>query len=82
MKTYEFTVILSDPDIDTSTVDTIYGKCADSSIGRSHGTVYIAFDRESTSLDVALHSAIDDLRHLGLTPLRVEMDIPELAMAS
>nr|VFJ94280.1 MAG: hypothetical protein BECKH772A_GA0070896_100694 [Candidatus Kentron sp. H]VFJ94789.1 MAG: hypothetical protein BECKH772B_GA0070898_100674 [Candidatus Kentron sp. H]VFK01280.1 MAG: hypothetical protein BECKH772C_GA0070978_100624 [Candidatus Kentron sp. H] len=82
MKTYEFTVILSDPDMDASTVHAIYGKCADSSIGGSHDTVYVAFDRESTSLHVAQHSAIDDLRHLGITPLRVEMDIPELAMAS
>nr|VFK46606.1 MAG: hypothetical protein BECKTC1821D_GA0114238_103330 [Candidatus Kentron sp. TC] len=79
MKTYEFTVILSDPDIDEPTVDAVYGKCADSSIGRSHGTIYVAFDRESTSLDAALHSAIDDLRHLGITPRRVEMGILELA---
>ncbi len=80
MKTYEFTLIL--PDIDDATVDAIYGLCQDSSIGRSHGTMYIAFDRESISLEMALDSAVADLRRLGIDPLRVEMDVPVLAMAS
>ncbi len=80
MKTYEFTLIL--PDIDDATVDAIYGLCEDSSIGKSHGTMYIAFDRESISLEAALDSAVADSRRLGIDPLRVEIDVPVLAMAS
>ena len=80
MKTYEFTIIL--PDINDATVDAIYGRCPDSSIGEAHGTMYVAFDREAMSLEAALESAVADLRKLGVTPLRVEMDIPESAMAS
>ena len=79
MKTYEFTLIL--PDIDDATVDAVYGRCPDSSIGRSHGAMYVAFDREGMSLEVALDSAVTDLRQLGIVPLRVEMDVPEPAMA-
>nr|VFJ60159.1 MAG: hypothetical protein BECKFW1821B_GA0114236_10542 [Candidatus Kentron sp. FW] len=82
MKTYEFTIILSESHIDESTTDAIYGKCRDSSVGGSHGVTYVAFDREGESLDMAVNSAVKDLRHLGITPLRVEMDIPEMAMAS
>nr|VFK16013.1 MAG: hypothetical protein BECKLPF1236B_GA0070989_108721 [Candidatus Kentron sp. LPFa] len=81
MKTHEFTLILSEPDIDDSTVEAIYEKCLDSSIGKSRGALYVAFDREAASFDTAFDSAMEDLRHLGITPLRVEMDIPEPAMA-
>ena len=79
MKTYEFTLIV--PDIDDVTVDAVYGRCLDSSIGASHGTMYVAFDREAVSLEDALDSAIADLRQLGIEPLRIEMDVPEPAMA-
>lgn len=79
MKTFEFTLIV--PDIDDAVIDAIYGKCPDSSVGRTHGTMYVAFDREASSLELALHSAVADLRQLGVRPLRVEMDVPEPTMA-
>ncbi len=80
MKIYEFTLII--PDIDDTTVDAIYGSCQDSSIGKTHGTMYVTFDRESVSLEAALDSAITDMRNLGIEPLRVEMDVPGVALAS
>ena len=80
MNVYEFTLIV--PDIDDTTVDAVYGRCPDSSIGKSHGIMYVAFDREAKSLEAALESAVADLRRIGITPLRVEMDIPESAIAS
>ena len=79
MKTFEFTLIV--PDIDDATADAVYGRCPDSSIGRSHGTMYVAFDREAMSLEAALDSAVADLRQLGIAPVRVEMDVREPAMA-
>ncbi len=79
MKTYEFTLIV--PDVDDATVDEVYGRCSDASIGRSRDTMYVAFDREATSLDAALSSATEDLRQLGIAPIRVEMDVPEPAVA-
>lgn len=80
MKTYEFTLIL--PEIDDTTINVVYGVCPDSSIGKSHGVMYAGFDREAMSLESALNSAIADLRKLGITPLRIEMNIPEQALAS
>lgn len=79
MKIYEFILIV--PEIDDAAIDAVYGRCPDSSIGRSHGTMYVAFDREAVSLEAALDSAVTDLRQLGITPLRIEMDIPERLMA-
>lgn len=69
------------PEIDDATVDAVYGRCPDASVGKSHGAMYVAFDRESTTLEDALESAVTDLRSLGIDPMRVEMDVPELAMA-
>ncbi len=80
MKIYEFTLIL--PHIDDAAVDAIYGLCQDSSIGKTHGTMYATFDRKSVSLEAALNSAIADLRKLGIEPLRVEIDVPAVAIAS
>jgi hypothetical protein len=79
MKKYEFTLII--PEIDDATVDAVYGRFPDASIGKSHGVMYIAFDRESATLEDALKSAVRDLRRLGIDPMRVEMDVPEPAMA-
>jgi hypothetical protein len=79
MKIYEFTVIL--PEIDDSTVDAIYHRCPDSSIGRSHGTMYAAFDREAIALEAALDSAAADLQQIGISPLRIELDEPKPAVA-
>lgn len=74
MKTYEFTLVLSD--VDDETAEAIYGKCHDSSLGMSNGTTYIAFDRQSKSLESAIDSAIADLKNVGVQPLRVEIEIP------
>jgi hypothetical protein len=79
MKKYEFSLIVDD--LNDNTVDVVYGKCPDASIGRSNGTTYVAFDREALSLDVAIESAVADLNRVGITPLRVEMDIPKPSMA-
>ena len=74
MKTYEFTLILQE--VDDETAETIYSLCNDSSLGKSNGTTYIAFDREGETLESAIDSAIVDLKSLGVQPLRIEMEIP------
>ena len=80
MKIYEFTFIL--PEIDDATVNAIYGLCQDTSIGKAHGTMYVTFDRESVSLEMAIDSAISDLRKIRVEPIRIEMDVPTVALAS
>lgn len=77
MKVYQFTLIL--PDLDGGTAEAIYAACNDSSLGRTSGTTYLAFDREATSLELAIESALADLKSLGVEPLRIEMDVPYFA---
>lgn len=67
----EFTLFI--PEIDDATVDAIYGRCADASIGKSHGVMYIAFDREAVSLEAAIQSATEDLRQLGVVTPTLKM---------
>ena len=74
MRTYEFTLVVSD--LDDETADAIYGKCKDSSLGKCNGRTYVAFDREADSLESAIDSAIADLRSLGVQPLRIQMEVP------
>ena len=76
MKTYEFTVIV--PAMDDPTADAVYGLCPDSSVGATHGVSYVAFDREADTLEQAIQSAVSQLRHLGVEPLRIELDVPAL----
>ncbi len=77
MKTYQFTLIL--PEVDDETANAIYGKCNDSSLGKAAGTAYLAFDREATSLESAIDSALADLRSLGVQPLQIQMEVPAAA---
>ena len=74
MATYAFTLIV--PETDDAIVEMIYGACADASFGKSHGTTYVAFDREAESLEIAINSAIADLERIGVQPSSVEMDVP------
>ena len=74
MKTYEFTLNISE--VDDKTSEAIYSKCTDSSLGKCNDTTYVAFDREAESLEYAIDSAIADLRRVGVQPLHIEMKIP------
>ena len=77
MKTYEFTLIVSE--IEDELAEKLYGICNDASLGQTHGTTYVAFDRESKSLEAAINSALADLTSIGIEPLRVEMAVPLVA---
>jgi len=77
MSTCEFLVII--PEVDGKTADAIYRKCDDSSLGKSNGRTYVAFDRKAESLEEAIEWAVADLANLGVRPLRIEMDVPAMA---
>ncbi len=77
MRGYQFTLIL--PEVDDETADAIYGKCKDSSLGKAGETTYLAFDRESASLESAIDSALGELRSLGVQPLQIQMEVPAAA---
>ena len=74
MKTYEFILIL--PEMDNEIAEAIYEVCNDSSLGKTNGATYVAFDRLAESLESAIDSAIADLKSVNVQPLRIEMEIP------
>lgn len=79
MTAYEFSLIV--PPIEDETINAIYGALDDVSIGTTQGQTYVAFDREALSLEAALAKATRQLRSFGIEPTRVEMDVPEPALA-
>lgn len=58
--------------------DRVYEACADATIASSCGRAWIDFDREADALQVAIRSAIADVRRLGLEVGRVEIEEQDL----
>jgi hypothetical protein len=74
MKTFEFRVIASGPDLERDEVfDRLYeAGCDDATIGVQNGLLVFAFAREGACLDDAVVSAVADVRAAGATVDRVE----------
>lgn len=71
-KEHELTLVLtSEPDEEQT--DKMYGRFQDATIATVAGVPRIDFHRESSSLEVAIRSAIEDVRSLGFDVGRVEM---------
>ena len=79
MKIFHFSLPI--PTVDDAIVNALYGRYSDMSIGSCHEQMYVAFDREASCLESAIDSAVMDLRAMGIHPLRIELDVPELAAA-
>lgn len=79
MKEHEFMVVLTiDPDEEQS--DKLYGIFNDGTIATVAGVSQIHFHREADSLEMAIRSAIGDVRSAGFDVVRVELQ-PELIPA-
>lgn len=67
-KTYQFTLVLKNIDETTSNIeDSLYETgCDDALINFRNGTVYLEFDRESSSLEEAVISAIKEVRSASI----------------
>ncbi len=71
-KEHEFTLILtSEPNEEQA--DKMYARFQDATIATIAGVPRVDFHRESTSLELAIRSAIEDVRSLGFDVGRVEM---------
>ncbi len=57
----------------------IYEACPDSTITSSCDRTWVSFDRDADALQVAIRSAVADIRRLGLEVGRVEIEESELA---
>ena len=53
--------------------------CSDGSLASGEGQAWIGFDREASSLQDAIRSAVSDVRRTGLDVEHVEIEAEELA---
>jgi hypothetical protein len=80
---YEFSLILTQPDVTDEEADKLYeAGCDDGSILTRGGVTRIQFDRDAANLDAALASAIQSVERAGLSVSRVEIErheVPQIA---
>ena len=74
MSIHHFTLIVDGPDLqDDMLIDAVFeAGCGDAAIGRIDGIQYVDFDREASSLDEAILSAVADLERIdGVDVVRI-----------
>jgi hypothetical protein len=80
---YEFSLILTDPEVTDEDADKLFEVgCDDVSILTCGGVTRLQFDRQASNLDEALASAIQSVERTGLAVARVEIErheIPQIA---
>ncbi len=78
---YEFEIVLAG--LDTMTVELgdalVEAGCDDSTTGSCNGEAFVAFDREAASLEVAIRSALADIRKAGVEAAEVRLAPNSLA---
>jgi len=76
MKTYEFDVVLKEvAEVTDEQADALCAaSCSDGTPVSSNGLAWIHFDREETSLEEAIRSAIAQVQSAGFRVVRVELD--------
>jgi hypothetical protein len=79
MMKYEFSLILTAPDITDEDADRLYEEgCDDASILTRDGVTRLQFDRHADNLDQALATAIQSVESAGLLVARVEIERHEV----
>ncbi len=76
MKTYGFDIVLKDvPEISDTQADALFeAGCDDGTPTSRGGAAWIHFDREASSLEEAIRSAVAQVQSAGFTVSKVEMD--------
>ena len=73
MKVYEFTLILTiEPDEEAA--DRLYGIFNDGTLTTVAGVPQIHFHRETSSLEEAMRSALENIKEAGFDVVRVEIE--------
>lgn len=82
-KKYEFTVILEGvTELTTQMAEALFlGGCDDGSPGSCGGQVTVDFNRQATSLETAIRTAVRDVSKAGFRVTRVELESPQLLSA-
>lgn len=76
---WRFTLELTGVELTDALAESLYGLCSDATLSGSDSCARVGFDREAMSLQAAIHSAVNDVRSLGLHVERVEIEGPDLA---
>ena len=75
MKTYEFSLVLTAPEVTDDDCGRLFeAGCDDGTVVTREGVTHIAFDREAESLEEAIRSATAQVSAAGFEVVRVEMD--------
>lgn len=76
MKVYEFDVSLKDTgELTEEQADALYAAgCDDGTPTWCGGRAWVHFDREAASLEEAIRSAVEQVRSVGFTVSKVELD--------
>ena len=81
MKTYEFDVVLKDvSEIPDDQADALFvAGCDDGTPASCNGVAWIHFDREASSLEEAIRSAVAQVQAVGFRVAKVELDADSAA---
>jgi hypothetical protein len=84
MKTYEFDVVLTDvAELTDDQADALYAAgCDDGTPASCNGLTWIHFDREASSLEDAIRSAVTHVRAAGLAVSKIELDAGSVMVQS
>ena len=76
MRTYEFDVILKDiAQVNDEQADLLFERgCDDGTPASCDGTAWIHFDREASSLEEAIRSAVSQVQSAGFIVTRIQLD--------
>jgi hypothetical protein len=75
---YVFTLVaLGIENADQVDAEKVYGGCRDCTFGSRDGKVWFIFDRESSTLNEAIGSAVVDLKKAGVTAWLESVESPE-----
>jgi len=77
VKTYEFDVILKDlSEVTDDQADRLFAAgCDEGSPASCDGVAWIHFDKEATSLEEAIRSAVAQIQAAGFQVSKVELDV-------
>jgi hypothetical protein len=76
MNTYEFNIFVKDtPAATDDHADALFeAGCGDGTLASRDGVTWIHFDRQASSLEDAIRSAVSQVQSAGLTVAKVELD--------
>jgi hypothetical protein len=77
MRTYEFNVVLkSVAEVSDDQADVLFqAGCDDGTPASCNGLAWIHFDREASSLEDAIRSAVAQVQSAGFTVSKIELDV-------